>query len=337
MDIIKQTFGLDISKDSFVVCFGTTNTNQKVSISKGETFNNNKTGFNNFFKWIQKNKTNSSVPLWFIMEATGVYYENLAYFLDLKGFNLCVLLPNKSKNYAKTLDKKSKTDSIDARVLTQFGLERNLNKWEPPSPLFKELKSFIRERIQMKSMIIQLKNQLHARSYSYQPSKKSIKRTTALINYYKNIVRKIEEDIENLLQSDEKLYEKVKKIESIKGIGIMTIASILAETNGFALVRSRKQLASYAGLDVVLNESGKRKGKTKISKKGNRYLRESVYMPALSAVKWNPELKRLFERIVRKRGIKKIALIAVARKLLLLVYTLWKNDQEYIPNFQATK
>ena len=337
MDIIKQTIGLDISKDNFVVRHGAININQEIVISKDETFTNTQKGFNKFITWINKNKLDDSIPLWFIMEATGVYYENLAYYLSEKGFNLCVLLPNKAKNYAKTLENKSKTDSIDARVLTQFGLERKLNKWEEPKQVFKELKSLTRERASLLAMSTQLKNQLHAKTHAFAPSKKSVSRIKSLINYYKKLIKTVEKEIEALLKSDEELDGKVQKLKSIKGVGVITIASILAETNGFALIKNRKQLASYAGLDVVLNESGKRKGKTKISKKGNSYLRQSVYMPALSAVRSNKEFKNLFIRIMEKKSFKKIGLIAVARKLLLLVYTLWKNDQEYIVGFQTAK
>jgi transposase len=335
MEIIKQTIGIDISKDDFVVRHGTTDTDQEIRISGPETFSNSPTGFNKLLKWVQKIIKDDSVPLYFIMEATGVYYENLAFFLSEKGLNICVLLPNKAKHYAKTLEGKSKTDPIDARTLTQFGLERKLLRWEIPNQLFKELKSLTRERMMLQAMKTQLKNRLHAKTHSYSPSKTSIKRIKSLISNYKKQIKVVEVEIKALIESDEELYKKVRRIMSIKGVGLITIASILAETNGFALIRSRKQLASYAGLDVVLNDSGKRKGKTKISKKGNSHLRQAVYMPALSAIRWNKEFNNLFIRIVRKKSIKKVGVTAVSRKLLLLVYTLWKKEEEFIPNFKA--
>ena len=90
----------------------------------------------------------------------------------------------------------------------------------------------------------------------------------------------------------------------------------------------------YAGLDVVFNDSGIKKGKTSISKKGNKFLRKAVFMPALSASKHNHKMKELYKRLVAKGKNKKLALIAVARKLLLLIYSLWKNNSEYIPDYQ---
>ena len=76
------------------------------------------------------------------MEATGSYYENLAYFLFLNNHKLSVVLPNKVRNYAKSLESKSKTDQIDSAAITRFGLERKLKAWSPPSSIVKSIKSF---------------------------------------------------------------------------------------------------------------------------------------------------------------------------------------------------
>ena len=115
----------------------------------------------------------------------------------------------------------------------------------------------------------------------------------------------------------------------------MTMAKVLAETNAFALIRNGKQLTSYAGLDIVFKESGKYQGKTKISKKGNQHLRQSVYMPAISAIKTNPKMKTYYNRMLNKGKPKKSGIIAVARKLLLLIYFLWTNEVEYDPSYSG--
>lgn len=113
----------------------------------------------------------------------------------------------------------------------------------------------------------------------------------------------------------------------------MTFAKVLAETNAFALIHNAKQLTSYAGLDVALKESGKYRGKTKISKKGNRYLRLAVYMPAISAISSNEQMKTFYERLVNSGKPKKAAIVAVSRKMLLLIYHIWKNNTPYDPAF----
>ena len=92
-------------------------------------------------------------------------------------------------------------------------------------------------------------------------------------------------------------------------------------------------MVSYAGLDVVEKESGKYRGKTKISKKGNARIRSALYMPAMNASNHNVNLKEFYDRINEGRTIKRQGLIAVMRKLLILVYTLWKKEEEYDPLF----
>lgn len=335
MNIIKQIVGIDVSMDTIEVRFGTTDTNQDQQISNSITFKNSKLDFKKLIQWTNKNIISKDIPLFFVMEATGVYYENLAYFLLLKNYNVAVILPNKISNYAKSLQSKSKTDSIDAASITSFGLERKLNLWKPPSSIIKAIKALCREYYSIKANITEIKNQLHAKNHSHKPDKLTIARKSKLIKLLDKQSNEVINQIDTILQKDKELYEKIERIIKIKGLGFISVVTTVAETNGFELISNQKQLASYAGLDVVLNDSGIKKGKTSISKKGNKFLRKAVFMPALSAVRHNHKMKELYERLVARGKNKKLALIAVARKLLLLIYTLWKNNTEYIPNYKS--
>jgi len=80
-----------------------------------------------------------------------------------------------------------------------------------------------------------------------------------------------------------------------------------------------------------------KKGKTSISKKGNTFIRKALFMPALSACRANPQMKVFYQRLVSKGKNKKLAIIAVARKLLLLIYTLWKSNSVFIPNYKSVQ
>ncbi len=332
---LKQIIGIDISKDSIDVRFGSIDTLQEKSISKSVSFKNSTSGFNKLIEWKNKKIISKNIPLSFVMETTGVYYENLAYFLYQNNYNVSVVLANKIFNYAKTLETKSKTDPIDAASITSFGLERKLKLWSPPSITMKSIKSLCREYHSTKNNITEIKNQIHALKTSYKADKQSILRKTKLIKLLEKQVKEIINQLKIIVKKDEKLSAKIENIIIAKGLGFITIVSVIAETNGFELVNNQKQLTSYAGFDVVLNNSGNRKGKTSISKKGNKYLRKAVFMPALSAVQHNQKMKELYKRLVGKGKNKKLALIAVARKLLLLIYTLWKNDSVYIPNYKS--
>jgi transposase len=119
---------------------------------------------------------------------------------------------------------------------------------------------------------------------------------------------------------------------------LLTAATIIAETNGFALFNNQKQLTSYAGYDVVENQSGKRTGKTRISKQGNSHIRRILHMPAFTAVRKNvPVCKALHERLTAKGKKKMVAYVAVQKKLLLLIYTLWKKNEAWKQSYYAEK
>ena len=333
-NILKQVFGIDVSMDTFVVRFGTTDTNQDQQISNSVSFKNTKDGFNKFIKWTRKHIISNDIPLFFVMEATGVYYENLAYFLYSNNYNVSVVLPGKIRNYAKSLQTKSKTDPIDAANITSFGLERKLNLWKPANSIIKPVKELCREYHSTKIIITEIKNQLHAKNHSYKPDKQTILRKKQLIKLLEKQTKEIENQIKAVIKQDKELSDKIDRAVKIKGLGFISVVTAVAETNGFELVSNQKQLASYAGLDVVYNDSGIKKGKTSISKKGNKFLRKAVFMPALSASKHNQKMKELYVRLVSKGKNKKLALIAVARKLLLLIYTIWKNNTDYIPDYK---
>jgi len=164
-----------------------------------------------------------------------------------------------------------------------------------------------------------------------------LRRLSAKLKLFSKQQIQIIGEIHKLIDQQPEIKERIDKIDKIEGVGFITIVSIIAETNGFAIIDNQKQLTSYAGLDVVHNESGLKKHKTSISKKGNKHLRRSLYMPALTACRYNQKLKELYIRLTIKKNNKKIALIAVARKLLLLIYTIWKKNVDYIPDYQATK
>jgi transposase len=116
----------------------------------------------------------------------------------------------------------------------------------------------------------------------------------------------------------------------LPGVGLLTAAIVLAETNGFELIRNKKQLTSYAGLDVREKQSGTSvKGKPRISKKGNKHLRKAMHLPALAAIRCDERYKAIFTRLISKHGIKMKATVAVQRKLLELIYTLFKSTQRY--------
>jgi len=127
---LKYVEGIDIAKDTFVACFGHIDPSQHLAFGKETTFANTPAGFAALLVWTTKQQA-VVAPQWFVVEATGVYYEELAYFLADNSLSLSVLLPNKVKHFAQSTEQKSKTDQLDARLLCRLGLERALPAWQP--------------------------------------------------------------------------------------------------------------------------------------------------------------------------------------------------------------
>lgn len=333
MKVFKQSVGIDVSKDTIACCFGSCDQNQIEEYSKSKSFQNTEAGFKKLLKWT--NGKASMKDVWFVMEATGVYYENLAYWLLERNKKVSVFLPSKVNHYAKTLEIKTKTDLVDAMILAKIGLERKLKGWSAPTPTMHKIKGLTREYREYKIKITAAKNQLHAKTHAYRCANTTLNRLKKQIRLIENQLIEIAAELRVLVMNDTLLGDKIEKLESIPGVSFMTVVCILGETNGFALVTNAKQLVSYAGLDIKHKQSGNKEGKSKISKRGNSFIRHALYMPALCCSKHNPDLKVFYNRINEGKPSKKIGVTAVARKLLTLMYTLWKNNTEYVPNYST--
>ncbi len=332
--LLKQVAGIDVAKNELVVSLGHIDEELTVTIFAHKTFANKPSGFSMLKKWAQK-MFPQEVAVLYVMEATGVYHEPLAYWLSDNSLPVSIVLPNKISNFSKTLDINTITDKTASEAICRFGLGRKLTAWQKPRKVFRELKQLTRERNQLIQERTVLKNQLHAENAEAFPNDQSISRINKRIRLVDKQELEIRSEIAASVKADQEISGKIEKITSIPGVGQLTATIVLAETNGFELIRSRRQLASYCGLDVKCKDSGTSvKGKPKISKKGNRHLRKAMHLPALAAIKTNKKYSDLFFRLVSKHGIKMKAAVAVQRRLLELIYTIWKNDSMYYKDYQ---
>jgi transposase len=299
-----------------------------------KSFANNIKGFMALVSWVKK-LAGDEVSVRFVMEATGIYHESLGYFLEEHGHEVSIILPNKISNYFRTREVKTITDKTASETIAMFGLERRLDNWQRPRPIFKKLRQLTREREQLIQVRTIAKNQLHAEQSEAQPNPGSLSRLKKQIVFLNKQIREVKDEITELCRQDAKVQKSVDVITTIAGVGLLTTAAVLAETNGFELIRNKRQLSSYAGYDVREKQSGTSiRGKARISKKGNKYLRKAMHMPALAAIRSDERFKAVFARLVAKHGIKMKAAVAVQRKLLELIYTIYKKqtpyDKEYL-------
>lgn len=326
---LKQTVGIDVSKDELVVSLARMNQDTSVEVFTCKTFSNNNKGFGALVSWVAK-LMNGQVKVFYLMEATGVYHEALAYFLSGHGALVSIILPNKISNYSRTLDIKTVTDKTASQAIARFGLANQLEVWQQPKAVFRNLRQLTRERDQVVAERTLLKNQLHAERTEAYPNERSISRVNTRIALLNDQEAEIKREIATLVKQDQELVRQIDLITSIPGVGQLTAVIVMAETNGFELIKSKKQLVSYAGLDVKEKTSGTSvKGKPKISKKGNRHLRKAMHMPALAAIRGDEHMKAVFVRLLSRHGIKMKAAVAIQRKVLELTYILWKKNIPY--------
>ena len=331
--IVKQVVGIDVAQKELVVTLGRMQDNWVPELYARKSFENTKKGFTALVSWVGK-LTIDACQVRYVMEATGVYHESLAYFLNENGHEVTIVLPNKISNYFRTLEVKTINDKTAADAIALFGLEKKLNLWNRPKAIFKRMRQLTREREQLIQSRTIAKNQLHAEQSEAEPGKKTIERLKKQIAFFNKQEKEIKEELEALQRSEEQVNKTIKQISSITGVGKLTAATVLAETNGFELIRNKRQLSSYAGYDVREKQSGTSvKGKSRISKKGNKHLRKAMYMPAFTAIRHDDRFKAIYARLVAKHGIKMKAAVAVQRKLLEMIYTIYKTGALYDRNY----
>ncbi len=336
MKNLKYGIGIDVAKANLDVCLSVISEDQKVKIIASRKFENNLTSIKAFEAWASKH-CKESLPVVFLMEATGIYYEQLAWYLFDRGKTVVVVLPNKAKKYKESLGLRSKTDAIDAKGLAQMSCEQHFKPWQPISKNIYQIRLLTRQIERLNRAITQFKNQLSTLSFGMYRDKTIEKMMDKNITLLEKQKSELEEKIRDIVEKDAILKKQFENICKIKGLGICSLAVIVAETNGFALMENQSQLVSYAGYDVIENSSGTRIGKTKISKKGNGHIRKALHMPALNMVRYKQSpFVQLYDRVYSRTNIKMKGYTAIQKKLLVIIYTLWKRGDAYNPSFINT-
>lgn len=332
MQVIKQNLGIEVDAKKLKVSFQFLLDDLSIKVKGSRSFDNTATGFKCLAEWLTKKRVDE-LPVHLTMEATGVYYEHLAYdFHTRSSFVVHVVLPNVSKAFLKSLNLKSKTDEVDAKGLGRMGLERQLSVWQPMSTQMRQLRKLVRERLHLLKEKTMVCNQLHAERTSYGCSQSSLQRYEDRLAFLDEQIEAIEKELHQTVKKDKDLQERIDNVCTAKGLGFITVIGVVAEMNGFTLFNNRNQVVSYTGYDVVEKESGTSvRGRSRISKKGNSYVRQMLFMAAMSAAVHDDHHKAYYQRIVEKTSLKMKANVAIQRKLLLLIYALFKNNVPYDP------
>lgn len=272
-------------------------------------------------------------PVRVCMESTGVYGLDLAVALcRADGVEVMVLNPRVARRFAQALLKRSKTDPVDARVLREFPQRMDFVAWKPPASEKLQLRALGRRIAALTEMRTQEKNRLHA-AESCAELKLIRNDIQVNIRHFDRRIEMLESQASQLIEQHQELQGPIARIASVKGIGLHSAIQIWGELCVLPTDLSPRQWVAHAGLDPRRFESGTFKGKTRISKTGNKYLRAALYMPAHNAIQWEPHVMAFRDHLIDNGKTKMQAKIAVMRKLLHAIHGMLRNHA----NFDGSK
>lgn len=293
---------------------------------------NSPSGFKQLLEWLAKRKVERVHAC---MEATGGYEEKLAHFLFEAGHAVSVLNPSSVHAFAKQRLTRSKTDQLDARTIAEYASRNadDLRLWQPPPKELTELRDLVSRRQALVDMQTQETNRLEGASGG--PVVDEMVRKH--LGFLEAQIAEVEKAIKHHIDRHPGLKTQKDLLVSIPGIAIQTAAMFLAEV-GEKLVGMvhPKQLVCFCGLDVRRRESGTSvRGRPSISKVGNRKLRTALFMPAKSAIRFNPVVKALNERLIENNKPYKLRVGAAMRKLLHLMFGVLKTGKPFDSAYAA--
>lgn len=312
-------FGIDISHLVFDVTDSNGNYNQ---------FKNNPSGFKKFSKLLDKESH-------CVMEATGYYHYQLAYFLLENNIQVSVENPLAVKRFIQMKLSKIKTDKSDSKLICEYAQQVELKPWQGNSKHQIECLQMTRLLAVYTKQSTMLKNKLHGETVLGNPSKVVV---SSLKRSLKHVKKELETIETKLLLLVKQVHQDVlTRIKSIPGIGDKTAIMLVVLTDGFDRFKSGSELCSYAGLTPIIRQSGSSvKGRPRISKIGNQKLRNLLFMCSFNACKYNKACREIYERIVAKGKSKKLALIAVCNKLLKQAFAIAKSGLIYEETYRST-
>lgn len=306
---MQTTIGIDISKDTLDAY--RLADNQHIQVA------NDKVGHKTLVRWIGKHDLQLVV-----FEATGAYHRNLEAALAASDMAFAKVNPRQARRFAEATGRMAKTDRVDATMLAKMGAVLELKGHKPKSETLHILRELITARRALMKDKVAAKTRLQTTTQTL--LKNQIK---ARLKQIEIQIRQVDAAITEKIAQDEALSHKLAILISIPGIAITTAFSMLIEMPELGTLAG-KQAASLAGLAPISRQSGKWQGKERIQG-GRAFLRRAIYMPALVATRYNPDLKAKYDQLIRAGKPRKVALTAIMRKLIVTANALLRDGREW--------
>jgi transposase len=312
--------GIDIAKQKFDVAL------LSDGKTKHKTCKNSAEGFEALMSWLEKQGIQKVHAC---MEATSNYGEDLAIYLHEAGHTVSIVNPARIKGFAQSELIRTKTDKIDAGIIARFCLAMKPGSWSPPSLEIRSLRALVRRVDSLVDMRSQEKNRVGTAHESVLPLIKEH------IVYLDQEIEKIRQQIAELIEQNPNLKQKKDLLDSIPGIGKVTIPVILAELDNLEKFTHVREVVAFIGLAPKETLSGTSiKGKPRLCKIGHARLRKALYMPALVSIQCNPVMIAFYNRLKEKGKNGKVIVCAIMRKLVHIIFGILKSGKKYDPNYK---
>lgn len=294
-----------------------------------KVFANTEAGHQQLLSWL---KDNGAQQVHACLEATGTYSEAAALALHTAGHRVSIVNPAQLYHFAQTSLWRTKTDKVDAQSIAQFCQMHQPPLWTPPAAEVRTLQALSRRLDSLLEMQTTEKNRLAA-GPSSQEAQASIQ---AVLAFLGKEIQAIKGQIHEHINRHPDLKNKRDLLRSIPGIADTSAAAILAELGEAHQFPTSRQVAAFAGLVPKIRQSGSSvRGRATLSKRGSSRLRHALYFPAMTALRFNPLLRALRERLLLKGKSKMLILGAAMRKLLVIAYGVLKSGRPFDPDFAA--
>jgi len=289
-------------------------------------FPNSRSGHRSLLLWLGASKARVRISL----EATGVYSLDVALALEADPrCEVAVLNPKLVNRFAQTLSR-TKTDAADAVVLAEYSRRMPFTPWQRPGIKQLGLRALGRHIESLTNDLIGVKNRLHAaQSAAATPQAVRCDLEQAQLALERRIL-KMRQEAGKLVAGDDQLRRRFHLLTTIPGIAEVSALTILCELLLLPPEMTVRQWVAMSGLDPAHRQSGTSLNKpSRISRTGNRHLRRALYMPALSAARFDPHLRGFYLALRQRHKTALQALMAVARKMLHAIYGIFKSGQPY--------
>lgn len=308
--VYKNHIGIDVSKAKLDIALS----------EKGTVISccNNEKAIKELF-----NQLPSSSSTLIVMEATGGYERLAAQLLKKDGYDVAIVNAKRVRDFAKAKGTMAKTDSIDAGIIFLFGKTFNPKAQPLESEEALQQQNYLQRRDQVVRMITLEKQYLE---HALSPIREEINEHIESLNKQ---LSAIEKKLEERIEADELLKERIERLDDIKGVGFITAMNVLINLPELGTL-SHKEITALVGLAPFNKDSGKTEGKRK-TQGGRAPVRAALYMAVLSAKKYNIKIKIFYDRLIARGKLKKVALIACMRKLLIIMNSMMRDNTQWKP------